>query len=155
MDVPKRIKMRNIEQIDKKQYAEIVKVMPITSIDIAVINKGNVLLVKRNNIPAKSLWWLPGGRIRKWESPMDTAKRELFEETGIDTSDLKFIGTKSVLFREEDFHFLVFIFAVYLENTPEINLDDESSEYKWSPFTDPAIELIIREELLQVFSEKE
>ena len=125
-DITQWIEMKNIRQIDKKQYDEIVKVMPIVSTDIVVINKGNVLLVKRNNIPAKDLWWLPGGRIRKWESPIDTAKRELFEETGIDTADLKFVGTKSILFREEDFHFLVFIFAVYLEKTPEIKLDDES-----------------------------
>ena len=147
--------MKNIRQIDKKQYDEIVKVMPIVSTDIVVINKGNVLLVKRNNIPAKDLWWLPGGRIRKWESPIDTAKRELLEETGINASDLKFIGTKSVLFRKEGFHFLVFIFVVYLDKTPEIKLDDESSKFKWSPFTDPAIEPIVREELSQIFSSKD
>lgn len=62
--------MENIGQIDKKQYDEIVKVMPIISTAIVVISKGNVLLVKRNNIPAKDLWWLPEGRMRKRETPI-------------------------------------------------------------------------------------
>ena len=36
-----------------------------------------------------SKWCLPAGKINPNEEPIDAAKRELFEETGINANDLK------------------------------------------------------------------
>lgn len=45
--------------------------------------KLRVLLINRATYPYKGMWALPGGFCRKNEEVYDTARRELFEETGI------------------------------------------------------------------------
>lgn len=45
--------------------------------------KGKVLLLKRHH-PVKGIYWdIPGGRLQKGESQMDTLLREIKEETGL------------------------------------------------------------------------
>ena len=52
-----------------------------------IIRKNNdtieVLLVKRASKPNKNKWCLPGGHIETEEKPLDTAIREIKEETNI------------------------------------------------------------------------
>lgn len=42
-----------------------------------------LLLIRRASFPYKNSWALPGGFCRKGESVLDTARRELCEETGV------------------------------------------------------------------------
>lgn len=42
-----------------------------------------LLLIRRASFPYKNYWALPGGFCRRGESTIDTARRELFEETGV------------------------------------------------------------------------
>ena len=60
---------------------------PSVTVDLAIFtiksNSLKVLLVKRNVEPFKNKWALPGGFIKMEESLDTSAKRELFEETGV------------------------------------------------------------------------
>lgn len=58
------------------------------------VNGLQVLLIRRNNHPDFGKWALPGGFCRPTESVLETAHRELQEETGIDTT-LHLINTYS------------------------------------------------------------
>lgn len=58
------------------------------------VNGLQVLLIRRNNHPDVGKWALPGGFCRPTESVLETAHRELQEETGIDTT-LHLINTYS------------------------------------------------------------
>lgn len=49
------------------RFAGIVRDTPLVSIDLVVSYKGEVLLGRRTNEPAKDYWFVPGGRIRKNE----------------------------------------------------------------------------------------
>lgn len=44
------------------------------------------LLVQRGTEPNKGMWSMPGGKIEIGEGTLDAAKRELWEETGLTTS---------------------------------------------------------------------
>ena len=54
-----------------------------SAVMMPVDDRGRVLLVRQYRLPARSyLWELPAGRIDPGETPLQTAKRELVEETG-------------------------------------------------------------------------
>ncbi|HEX4808082.1 MAG TPA: NUDIX hydrolase [Bryobacteraceae bacterium] len=56
---------------------------PGSAVMMAVDEKERVLLVRQFRLPAKrELWELPAGRLDPGETPLQTAKRELQEETG-------------------------------------------------------------------------
>ena len=48
-----------------------------------------ILLIKRASFPCKNAWALPGGFCRKGESVLETARRELREETGVSDAYLR------------------------------------------------------------------
>lgn len=54
--------------------------------------KLKLLLIKRGSYPYKDKWALPGGFCRKGEEVLDTAKRELFEETQVEDAYLQLAG---------------------------------------------------------------
>ena len=99
---------------NKQQYADNIIRNP----------QGEILLMLRTSEDdfQPGVWSLPGGKIEKDESPYDAAKRELFEETGIQ-SDLMPVTTI-----EKDncvIHYFETILAdpmIYLDNAEHQNL---------------------------------
>jgi 8-oxo-dGTP pyrophosphatase MutT (NUDIX family) len=65
-------------------YNRILRTVPITCIDVAIVANGAVLLVKRKDAPARGKWWVPGGRVYKGEMMKDAAIRKCREEVGIE-----------------------------------------------------------------------
>lgn len=78
-------------------FKSVIQHTPLISIDLIVRNeKGEVLLGKRVNAPAKGYWFVPGGRVRKNETLDDAfvrlVREELGIESGITRADAKFLG---------------------------------------------------------------
>ena len=44
-------------------YREFITRLPIACVDVAIVHRGAVLLVKRKDPPARGQWWVPGGRV--------------------------------------------------------------------------------------------
>ncbi len=64
-----------------------------TGCGVLVINeKGQLLLQKRSDTGE---WGVPGGAMEPAETYIEAAKRELYEETGIEVSDLNLFGLYS------------------------------------------------------------
>ncbi|WGY72474.1 NUDIX domain-containing protein [Burkholderia cepacia] len=82
-----------------------------------------VLLVAR----AASRWALPGGTIKRGETPLEAAHRELCEETGMTGQDL----TYSMQFTGLAKIHHVFFAEVGLDHTPQAN--NEIEKCKWFP----------------------
>lgn len=63
-----------------------------TSTAIIPYDGNKILLIKRNTIPFKGYWALPGGRMDPGESIEQTIVREVKEETGLDVAVVRKIG---------------------------------------------------------------
>ena len=62
--------------------------------DIRKLQKKSLklLLIKRGSYPYKDNWALPGGFCKPGEDVIETAKRELFEETNVENAYLQLVG---------------------------------------------------------------
>ena len=84
-----------------------------------------LLIGKRNE---KELFGLPGGWLEKFEEFEQAAKRELFEETGLELDESRFthIITLNCVFTENDYHSLSVV--VYAEiNDEDLDADDSAA----------------------------
>ena len=71
---------------------------PKVAVIVLIEQKGQVLLVQRKYDPQKGFWTLPSGYIDAGEDPIQAAKRECQEETGLTTKDIRLLD---VLFSQE------------------------------------------------------
>ncbi len=60
---------------------------------IVVDDRGRLLLVQRGQEPAKGSWSVPGGRIEPGETPAEATAREVLEETGLEVTVGRLVGT--------------------------------------------------------------
>ena len=133
--------------LKKESFRNIVKFSPIAAIDLCILNKSNeILLGKRINPPAKNLFFVPGGRIRKGETLFIATKRILNSEISYDITKEKFnkINLLGVFehFYEDNFtgdnsfssHYIVIAYKIPLDiiNKSKSNiLNNQHEEYIW------------------------
>jgi len=84
--------------IPQPLYNDILASVPIACVDIALVHRGRILLVKRNDPPARDEWWVPGGRVLKGEMMADTARRKARDEVGIDVHVGPIVHTAETIF---------------------------------------------------------
>ncbi|MGD6810776.1 MAG: NUDIX domain-containing protein [Candidatus Bathyarchaeia archaeon] len=113
-------------------YNQITKCLPIVSVEAVIVIDNALLLLKRNNEPAKNKWWFPGGRIRRNESLKEALRREIKEETGLEISQYKLIDVYSRVFPER--HDITIAYLCRCKDG-KITLDDEHSEYTFFDYT--------------------
>lgn len=115
----------------------ILRVMPIPCVDLVVENcRGEVLLVRRKNEPAKGEWWFPGGRVRFGEEREASAKRKLNEECGLSTMlKMEELWTLDAILPIQSesrvSHGITTIYAVKVQSGAQVHLDAQSSEFAW------------------------
>jgi mutator protein MutT len=130
------------------------------TIAVAVITdeKGRIFLTQRNQPGsfAHQMWQFPGGGIEPGEDPLQTAIREVKEETNLDVEVLKLLPeVVSNFFTDNDFHVLIISYhckvvgGVFAKVDPE-TMDgkffsrDEIDYSKCLPKTKEIIELLER-----------
>lgn len=134
-------------QIANDLYKKIIANVPIACVDIAVVRNGSILLVKRNDAPAKGCWWLPGGRVFKGEKMVDTAHRKALEEVGLDCVVGPLIHTAETLFPDGPYgmsvHSINSCFLLYPKNKKKPVLDSHQSEYRFISHLDHSLDFYI------------
>ena len=82
-----------------KKYKDAWKAAPFPptfmTVDAVVVQSGHILLVKRDAMPGRGLWALPGGFLEQDETMLNGAIRELKEETKIDLPEKVLLGSVS------------------------------------------------------------
>lgn len=124
--------------IEQELYDKILGHMPIACVDIAIVANGAVLLVRRNDQPARGHWWVPGGRVLKGERMRETALRKAREEVGLDCHVGPIVHSAETIFadgpRGIPVHSINHCFLLYpVESSVplEVSLDDHHRGWKW------------------------
>jgi 8-oxo-dGTP diphosphatase len=95
-------------------------------------SKGKVLLLKRssNNSLYKGKWQLPGGKVRKHESPRHAIKREISEELNCGCVSLEKIAELTFFQKHAGVDSCVELFIFACKVKGRISLSDEHSDKK-------------------------
>lgn len=102
-------------------------------VKVVVVLDGQ-MLVMRNSYGWKR-WTFPGGKIDRGESPIEAARRETIEETGIVPISLKQIG--EFVSRAEYKRDNIFVFLAEADHD-ELKIDPfEVEEARWFPINQP------------------
>jgi len=119
--------------IPEKRFREIERLMPVACVNAIVLdNEGRVLVMRRNNKPARGLYWFPGGRIKIGQSLEDALKEQVKEETGLEWSEVELLKVASVSSSVFKTRHTVEINFLLIKNTDsEIKLNQEHSDFKW------------------------
>lgn len=81
-------------------------------------------------------WGVPAGKLESGETPEATARRELFEETGIKLSSTQLVYLITLYIRKPDLDYIYYMFKVQLDKKPTIQLSAEHSNYLWADGND-------------------
>ncbi|EHR78149.1 NUDIX hydrolase [Thermococcus litoralis DSM 5473] len=118
-----------IEKLIQSKYpevkAELHRCISLT-VDLVILHKDGIVLIKRRNEPYKGYWALPGGFVEYGERVEDAAIREAKEETGLDVELLDLIGVYSDPKRDPRGHTVTIAFLAKGKGT--LKGGDDASE---------------------------
>ena len=132
--------MASPPRLPADQWEQVVRLAPLVSIDLVCRNsEGLYLIGLRNNEPARDLWFVPGGCIRKGERLDEAFSRLTLTELGHEyaRSRSEFLGVYEHHYDtnftgNDDFatHYVVLAHEFALEAEPQ--MDDQHRKLRWA-----------------------
>ncbi len=107
---------------------------PSVATDIIICTKQSpykVLLIKRKNRPFQDMWALSGGFMDMNENLIETAKRELYEETGIVLNDLTFFGIYDQPDRDPRGRTIGIVYYAFVNENITFKAGDDAKFAQW------------------------
>lgn len=101
-------------------------------------NSFEVLLIQRKNNPFKDKWALPGGFVDEGELMIETAQRELFEETNLTINFVPsdFVGFYDALHRDPRKRIITFAFTKLIDGSNKLKAKDDAKGIAWKKTND-------------------
>jgi 8-oxo-dGTP diphosphatase len=120
-----------IPDAHQKALARVAEGPGTSAVVACVDDAGRVLIVKQTAGPFAGAWLLPGGTVERGEGLEDAARRELLEETGYRTAELRAAAAYDVRSVPAGrFHFVVHLFrAGPLDGTSRA---EPGGELRWA-----------------------
>ena len=117
--------------------------------------EGHLLVLKYGVSKSEAgKWAVPGGKVERKELPKEAAKRELFEETGIEIQETWLRNLGTLYIRNPNLDYVYHLFNITLPTKPKvIQLSDEHSAYLWAKAQDLKILPLLdgEQEILQKY----
>jgi len=101
---------------------------PSLTVDIIILVKDKIVLIKRLNPPYQGTWALPGGFVDIGETVEEAAVREALEETGLDVELKEMVGVFSDPKRDPRGHTVTICFTSLGHGTLTASSDAQDAE---------------------------
>lgn len=99
---------------------------------LLILRDGKVLLYRRVRPPEAGHWNIPGGKIDLYETGMDAAIRETFEETGLVVEKAAFLVLVEFIQPEEGQHWISLIYrALHFSGEAALREPDKLTAFGW------------------------
>lgn len=106
----------------------------VLSVLVYAIQSDHVLVMHRNKEPNLGLWIAPGGKMEAGESPHETARREMLEETGLTVDDLRLRAFCTEVSPLPAWNWMLFIFTTR-SFSGTLHPDLREGDFAWMPVT--------------------
>lgn len=118
---------------------------PIIGVGTVVWSGERVLLIRRGRPPRQGQWSLPGGAQQVGETVADAARREIFEEAGIEVELGQIIATIDLIERDDAdrvrYHYTLIDFTAEA-SSDALTPGDDAADARWFVLDDlPALGL--------------
>lgn len=122
----------NKEELEKikKEIIEMIPKLVKAAVAAIIIKDNKILLEKRSSILETGKWCLPGGAIEFGETAEAAIKREIKEEIGLETLNLKFLGYQDEIISRIKNHSLVLVFKAETNGIQKFQ-KNEVAETRW------------------------
>jgi len=100
---------------------------------VAIIEKGNVLMVKAARGYTKGMWNLPGGFMGYGEHPEESARREVEEEVGMQIKLVRLLGIYAQTFAKTGGYMISFVYLAKRTSKAFRPHPEEIAEVAWLP----------------------
>ncbi|HOT90051.1 MAG TPA: 8-oxo-dGTP diphosphatase [Anaerolineae bacterium] len=104
----------------------------VLSVLVYVRRDDEVLVMRRNKEPNLGLWIAPGGKVELGESPHETARREMLEETGLLVDDLRLRGFCTEVSPLPAWNWMLFIYTTRTFSGV-VRPDEREGDFAWMP----------------------
>lgn len=117
--------------MEKNQTIKVTKLK--VSVGIVIMDVDHkILFGKRQNVFGDGTWGLPGGHMKLGESIFECAKREVFEEVGVEIRDVELITVTEEVSTGQDFQLVEIGYkCTKWEGIVELKEHKYSSEWKF------------------------
>lgn len=89
--------------MNKNDYIKAHSQLVIPCHDVFINYKNGILLVKRNNLPAKGILWPIGGRIKRGIATEASLAKKVKEECNLELQDLQYLDVARTFFQTDPF----------------------------------------------------
>ena len=101
-------------------------------IGVIITRDKQILLGERIGAHGANTWALPGGHLEVGETIESCAKREVFEETGLEIAAIKNFDFSNDIFEMEGKHYVtLFVSAKCQYGDPELKEPDKCVQWRW------------------------
>lgn len=104
---------------------------PLVGIGVMIFKEGKVLLARRKGAHGAGEYAFPGGHMEHGESFEDCARRETFEECGIEIEDVQFLFVANILDYLPRHYVHISLTARWESGEPVVKEPDKSEAWGW------------------------